>query len=400
MLEQSTTTLAPAAATDEPAVPSTAPSTPPARRPIRPLAHVSRRLADSLIDPALDCGRDVRPDRASRHDGWTPERIRTFLDTLAETGVVADAARAAGMSTTSCYRLRNRTGARPFRLAWTAAEHNARRRIADEAMSRALNGCVEVRVNGDVVEERHRFDNRLLMTVLARLDRNAVANDRENRAARLVAEEFDQFLDLLCAGGEGASTFLATRYEIDRMSDAAPEATMLERSENYARLGVGLPEEVPAADPAPGESWIPYRQECPDRAAHLARPAEEAEEEDEGGHDDGVEKGDDVREDLDDECGEADDEVDEIGARAVDIVLQAAARLMAEAEADAPDTQQPDAPHPADLRCAEPAPGRSGPPPEREGEPSPPTADSAPPAPPQPEPALEHYSGWVSPEWP
>src|SRR5687768_14196019 len=188
----------PTAATDEPAVP------PAFLASGRPAARVSSRLTESLIEPALDAGHDVHPGRATRIDGWTPDRIRIFLAALAECGVVEDAARAAGMSKQSAYNLRNRTAGRAFHVAWTAAEHLSRRRVAGELMSRALHGCVEIIVrDGQVWGERHRFDNRLTLAVLARLDANALARDDENQVARLVAEEFDQFVDLVCTGGQG-----------------------------------------------------------------------------------------------------------------------------------------------------------------------------------------------------
>jgi hypothetical protein len=34
----------------------------------------------------------------TRHNGWTPDRIATFLETLADTGLVIEGYRAAGMS--------------------------------------------------------------------------------------------------------------------------------------------------------------------------------------------------------------------------------------------------------------------------------------------------------------
>ena len=249
--------IPPAAATDEPAV------LPTSAAPARSLARVSERLAEDLIEPALDAGRDVR-GRATRRDGWTPERIRIFLESLAECGVVEDAARAAGMSKQSAYRLRNRASGRAFHLAWAGAEHLSRRRVASELLSRALHGCVEVITrDGEVWGERHRFDNRLTMAVLTRLDRKVATSDAEDRTARLVAQEFDQFLDIVCSGDDNAAArFLHSRIEADSWN-AAPEAYAVERCGNYARYGVGLPEEIPIADlgPAGRGSWTAEQHE-------------------------------------------------------------------------------------------------------------------------------------------
>lgn len=39
------------------------------------------------------------PMTRSRHDGWTPERQRGFIAALAQSGIVARAARSVGMGT-------------------------------------------------------------------------------------------------------------------------------------------------------------------------------------------------------------------------------------------------------------------------------------------------------------
>ncbi|SCW69330.1 hypothetical protein SAMN02927924_02198 [Sphingobium faniae] len=46
--------------------------------------------------------------RAVRKDGWTPARRKTFLETLAATSNVSEAARAAGRNLSSAYYLRRR----------------------------------------------------------------------------------------------------------------------------------------------------------------------------------------------------------------------------------------------------------------------------------------------------
>ena len=51
-----------------------------------------------------------------RHDGWTADRQIAFIDALAATGCVTDAARTVGMSVRSAYRLRAHPEAGSFRL--------------------------------------------------------------------------------------------------------------------------------------------------------------------------------------------------------------------------------------------------------------------------------------------
>ena len=52
---------------------------------------------------------------------WTPARQLAFIDVLARTHSIAAAARAAGMSRESAYRLRARDPDGPFAAAWTQA---------------------------------------------------------------------------------------------------------------------------------------------------------------------------------------------------------------------------------------------------------------------------------------
>ena len=72
-------------------------------------------LDDHGFDPAAY--RWVPVLRKPRADGWTPQRQVEFIATLADTGCVAQAARAAGMSARSCYRLRRAPGAENFAAA-------------------------------------------------------------------------------------------------------------------------------------------------------------------------------------------------------------------------------------------------------------------------------------------
>ncbi|MEO0872176.1 MAG: hypothetical protein AAFY19_09515 [Pseudomonadota bacterium] len=56
-----------------------------------------------------------------RHDGWTIERQLAFLQMLAATHSVAQAAKAVGMSRQSAYKLRARLDDAPFGAAWRMA---------------------------------------------------------------------------------------------------------------------------------------------------------------------------------------------------------------------------------------------------------------------------------------
>lgn len=107
------------------------------------------------------------PRRCERHDGWTPERQRGFIEALAETGSVEAAARAVDMAERGAYELRRQPGAEGFRAAWEAALQLGVARIEDVVMDRALNGVEEpVYSYGKLVGTRRRYNDRLLMFML------------------------------------------------------------------------------------------------------------------------------------------------------------------------------------------------------------------------------------------
>lgn len=62
---------------------------------------------------------------------WTPARQRIFLHALLETGSVARAARAAGMSRSSAHRLRARLAGTTFDRTWDHVLALHARRLAD-----------------------------------------------------------------------------------------------------------------------------------------------------------------------------------------------------------------------------------------------------------------------------
>jgi len=102
-----------------------------------------------------------------RHDGWTPERQRVFIEALADSGCVDEACRAVGMSRNSAYALRRRQDAQAFRLAWDAAMDVAVARLSDAALSRAINGVpVPIFHDGEQIGEKRHYDERLTMFLL------------------------------------------------------------------------------------------------------------------------------------------------------------------------------------------------------------------------------------------
>ncbi len=119
-----------------------------------------------------------------------------FLEALATTGSVRSASRKARSSHQSVYRARRACAA--FRRAWDAALLAAREAAVAELADRAMNGVEEeVYYHGEVVASRRRFDPRLLLAHLARLDKLA-----DNLDIAALAEDFDDMLQRF-GRGEG-----------------------------------------------------------------------------------------------------------------------------------------------------------------------------------------------------
>ncbi len=107
------------------------------------------------------------PRKCTRHDGWTPERQRAFIEALADTGSVEAACKAVNMSTVGAYYLRRQPGADEFRAAWETALQLGVQRIEDVVMDRALNGTEEpVYSYGKLVGTRIKHNDSLLMFIL------------------------------------------------------------------------------------------------------------------------------------------------------------------------------------------------------------------------------------------
>jgi hypothetical protein len=105
--------------------------------------------------------------RKYRHDGWTPDRQRAFIDALAETGSVRHAAQRINMSPEGACYLRRQPGADGFRAAWDAALDFGVQNLADLALERAREGVpVPVFYKGEQVGERRWYNDRLLMFIL------------------------------------------------------------------------------------------------------------------------------------------------------------------------------------------------------------------------------------------
>lgn len=134
--------------------------TPPAR-PAPPPADAPQSLTAAL--PAFTPAQLQR----QRSGGWTPDRQRKFIEALAASACVTEAAASVGLSATSAYNLRRRPDAQAFRLAWDAAIDFGMRRLVDAALARAVHGvAVPVFYKGEQVGERREYPERLAIFLM------------------------------------------------------------------------------------------------------------------------------------------------------------------------------------------------------------------------------------------
>jgi hypothetical protein len=153
----------------------------------------------STAFPATDRAAPAAPP-IGFHDpaaAWTGPRQRVVLEAFAEGCTVPDACRRVGLTPASLYAFANSCDGGQFAVGWEAAILRSRRAIQDLALSRVIDGFEErtLRADGTLVV-RHRYDNRLMLRMLERLDRHAESHGPQSLAgARLRAEDFGEFLD-------------------------------------------------------------------------------------------------------------------------------------------------------------------------------------------------------------
>jgi hypothetical protein len=127
-------------------------------------------------------------DNGALVHGWTRERKMQFLDHLAGNGNVRAACRRVGLSREAAYRLRRRDPL--FARGWAAALVKAHDASIEVLADRAIEGIeVPVYYRGELVGTHRKYDTRLLLAHIARLDKLA-----EDKAAQADAGRFDELL--------------------------------------------------------------------------------------------------------------------------------------------------------------------------------------------------------------
>ena len=223
-----------------------------------------------------------------RHNGWTPARKARFLDHLSWSGNVRAACVAVGLSHEAAYKLRRRDAL--FARAWAAALVLARGHAEQVLADRALNGVTEpIFYRGEQVGARLRFDARLLLAHLGRLDRLAEQAEAPAHAARfdeLVAviagacpdamlPDADALADVAEADGDEADAAIVPGLPLPRERFVALAADAGERAAASALYDVDEPEDG-EADVLPDEDEEEEEWEDPTLVARAAAAAEAA----------------------------------------------------------------------------------------------------------------------------
>ncbi len=202
------------------------------------MLHQTIAVEDAAESP------DVVPALAR---GWTPALKTRFLDHLATKGNVRASCARVGLSTESAYRLRRRD--EDFARGWAAALALARDASVQVLADRAIDGIEErVFYRGELIDTRRRYDARLLLAHIARLDKLV-----DEQAAGPDAARFDELLARI-AGEEVPELYPDKDHLLpaDRASlaDAMAEQARYEFDENLAEAAGGGSRKLTKAESA------------------------------------------------------------------------------------------------------------------------------------------------------
>ncbi len=236
----------------------------------------SRNDVDQALLPAFT----AVPRQRNRHDGWTADRQRRFIEALADTGSVRTAVLAVNMSSDSAYQLRRSAGAESFREAWEAALQLGVQRLEDIAYDRAINGVeTPVYSYGKLIGTRMVHNDRLLMFILRNRAGERYAAGLTNEAG--MRKRWRQAWD-------------REQYEKDRKSDEDIRAIIDARFETVReRLKIAREQQYQEmVTAAKAEALAQIAAEAAEKAAGKADSRDDAG--DDSGHDAGHDAGDDA----------------------------------------------------------------------------------------------------------
>lgn len=161
--------------------------------------------------------------------GWTSERKALFLDRLSAHGNARAACRAVGLSAESAYKQRRRDPL--FARGWAAAVVLGRDASIQALTERAVEGVEErIYYRGELVGTRRRYDSRLLLAHLARLDKLA-----DEKGAAADAGRFDELIACI-AEGDGAELAAPRASYVEQAGDSADDRLRHEHAERHPAL--------------------------------------------------------------------------------------------------------------------------------------------------------------------
>jgi hypothetical protein len=129
-----------------------------------------------------------------RTGGLTPARQREYVEALADTGIVREAAARIGVSEQAINRVRRRPDGQDFDRACEAAHRFGARRLRSIAFERAIEGTLKGHYyHGELVSQERVYDNRLLIYLLGKTEplldppeeSRAICDDWEGHMAAL-----------------------------------------------------------------------------------------------------------------------------------------------------------------------------------------------------------------------
>lgn len=225
-------------------------------------------MTDHQDDPPPPPDFTPVPLKHYRHDGWTPERQRAFIEALARCGSVPNAARSVGMGSARIYDLRNKPGAEEFSAAWNDALAKATNRVHDVLVDHAVNGAPEpIMFAGRQVGEFRRYNYRLMMWLLSHHKPDQFSLDADSAPA-LTSQRMKSLKKQWQAEWE-AERKQEGETAIEEYQKAKDESAKKHAAEFDAKIE-NLRQRMIAAyltdDPATGE---PPRQFNPERASPM-----------------------------------------------------------------------------------------------------------------------------------
>lgn len=152
-------------------------------------------------DPVANIPPDPTPPAIGlrhRHNGWAADRQRQFIATLANTGSVTEAARAAGIAVRSAYRLRHHPQGAAFARAWEAALMTAASRLTAVAFDRAITGSPRrLWRGGELVATTMVPSDRMLMFLLRHLQPRLFGAEADIRDGERMAAGYGAAVEAL-----------------------------------------------------------------------------------------------------------------------------------------------------------------------------------------------------------